>query len=28
MKNWKYMVLLMIFTAVIGIVITLLALST
>jgi len=28
MKNWKYMVLLMIFTAIIGIVITLLALST
>jgi len=28
MKNWKYMVLLMIFTAIIGIVITWLALST
>jgi len=28
MKNWKYMFLLMIFTAIIGIVITLLALST
>jgi len=28
MKNWKYMVLLMIFTAIIGIGITLLALST
>jgi len=28
MKNWKYMVLLMIFTAIIGVVITLLALST